>query len=177
MSDSATGLVVRKGVTVEVPIERAFEVFTAGFDRWWPRSHHIATVEMAEAIMEPLVGGRWYERGVDGSECEWGVVLAWDPPRHVALRWQLDGTFQFEPDVEKCSRVDIRFEADGANRTRVELVHSEIERHTDFDALRTAVDSDGGWALTLRNDAACVESDWDRDHTRHRGPGIGARAG
>ena len=161
MSDSATGLVVRKGVTVEVPIERAFEVFTAGFDRWWPRSHHIAKVEMAEAIMEPRVGGRWYERGVDGSECEWGVVLAWDPPRHVALRWQLDGTFQFEPDVEKCSRVDVRFEADGASRTRVELVHSEIERHGDSaEALRTGVGNDeGGWQELLRIFAEVAAAD------------------
>jgi uncharacterized protein YndB with AHSA1/START domain len=157
MGESTTGLVVRKTVTVDAPVERAFEVFTTGFDRWWPREHHIAQVEMAEAILEPKAGGRWYERGVDGSECEWGEVIAWEPPRHVALRWHLGGDFRYEPDPEKSSRVDVRFQAQGPGRTLVELVHSEIERHGDgAEALRNAVDSGGGWQLILAELAACV---------------------
>jgi uncharacterized protein YndB with AHSA1/START domain len=148
---SVTGVDVQRSVTVEVPIERAFEVFTAGFDRWWPRTHHIAAVEMAEAVLEPRLGGRWFERGTDGSECEWGRVLAWDPPTHVAVSWSIDGDFGFEADPEKSSRVDVTFHADGPSRTRVELVHSGIERHTGTaDKLRTAVGSeDGGWQSIL----------------------------
>ena len=37
------------------PVEKAFTTFTESFDTWWPRSHHIGTVEMAEAIIEPRV--------------------------------------------------------------------------------------------------------------------------
>jgi uncharacterized protein YndB with AHSA1/START domain len=157
MSESATGLVVRRTVTVDAPAERAFEVFTTGFDRWWPRQHHIGQVEMAEAILEPKAGGRWYERGVDGSECEWGEVIVWEPPLHVALRWHLGVGFGYEPDPEKSSRVDVRFRAEGPGRTLVELVHSEIERHgAGAEALRTAVGSEGGWELILAELAGYV---------------------
>jgi uncharacterized protein YndB with AHSA1/START domain len=147
VSDSAIGIAVRRSVTVEVPITRAFEVFTAGFDRWWPRSHHVAPAEMAEAVLEPGVGGRWYERGVDGTECEWGRVLAWEPPAHVAVSWNIDGKFRVESDPERCSRVDVTFHEESPGRTRVELVHSGIERHGETaEALRTGVSNDeGGW--------------------------------
>jgi uncharacterized protein YndB with AHSA1/START domain len=148
--ESATGIAVERSVTVEVPIEHTFEVFTSGFDRWWPRSHHIGSVDMTEAVLEPKLGGRWYERGVDGSECEWGRVLAWEPPRHVAVSWNIDGNFQYEADPERCSRVDVTFHADGPTRTRVELVHSEIERHgATAEALRDGVGSGGGWQSLL----------------------------
>lgn len=72
-------------ITLRVPVERAFSVFTEGFDSWWPREHHIGTAEMAEAVLEPRFDGRWFERGVDGAECDWGRVLVWDPPNHVAM--------------------------------------------------------------------------------------------
>ena len=152
MSESATGIAVRRTVTVEASVERAFEVFTAGFDRWWPRTHHIAAVDMAEAVLEPKTGGRWYERGVDGSECEWGRVLVWEPPRHVAVSWEIDGNFKHEPDPAKCSRVDVTFHAEGPGRTRVELVHSEIERHGETaELLRDGVGSpEGGWQSLLQ---------------------------
>ena len=157
--ESATGIAVSRSVTVEASMERAFEVFTDGFDRWWPRSHHVGSVDMAEAVLEPKLGGRWYERGVDGSECEWGQVLVWDPPRHVAVSWHLDGNFQFDPSPERCSRVDVTFHADGPTRTRVELVHSEIERHgATAEALRDGVGSDGGWQSLLDSFAELVQS-------------------
>src|SRR5438105_11161192 len=75
MTTTDTGTSVRKTLTVNAPIERAFDVFTNGFGTWWPPTHHIAEVDMADAILEPRVGGRWYERGIDGSECDWGSVL------------------------------------------------------------------------------------------------------
>ena len=80
---------VNKEIVVQAP-ERAFRVFTENFDRWWPRSHHIGKADMKAAIMEPRTNGRWYERGVDGSECEWGYVIAWEPPHRVVLAWQLN---------------------------------------------------------------------------------------
>jgi uncharacterized protein YndB with AHSA1/START domain len=137
---------VTKSIVVHAPIERAFRVFTEDFDSWWPRSHHIGTAEMAKAIIEPRVDGRWHEEGVDGSECEWGRVLAWDPPTHVALSWHLNGAFRYDPDPEKASRVDVYFTAEGDGSTRVELTHSALDRHGDgWEDLRTGVSGDGGW--------------------------------
>jgi len=98
---------VRKQITVNAPIAKAFEVFTTRFDSWWPRSHHIASVDMAEAILEQRAGGRWYERGVDGSECEWGKVLEFDPPSHLALSWHINADFKHDPGP--ASRIDVWF--------------------------------------------------------------------
>ena len=145
MSD-ATDTTYTATITVEAPIDRAFKVFTEGFDTWWPRTHHIGTPDMAEAILEQRVDGRWYERGVDDSECDRGRVLAWDPPNHVAVSWHLNAEFKYDPDPEKASRVDVRFFPEGDDRTRVELEHSELDRHgVDWTQLRAGISSEGGW--------------------------------
>lgn len=145
-----TETVFRCAITVEVPIEEAFEVFTAGFDTWWPRPHHIGSAELAEAVLEPRMGGRWFERGVDGSECEWGRVLTWDPPHHVAVSWQIDADFRFEPDPDRASRVDVRFTAQDEETTRVELAHSGLERHgAEWRRLYASISSPGGWHTIL----------------------------
>jgi uncharacterized protein YndB with AHSA1/START domain len=136
---------VRKTLQVNAPLARAFDVFTAGFGRWWPKSHHIATVEMKDAIIEPRVGGRWYEVGEDGSQCEWGRVLAWEPPARVVLSWHLNGKFQYDDAVE--SELDVRFIAENANVTRVELEHRIMA--PDAEAIREGVDSPGGWSGLL----------------------------
>jgi uncharacterized protein YndB with AHSA1/START domain len=147
---------VRKTVTVVAPIARAFEVFTARFDTWWPRSHHIAGVEMAEAIIDSRAGGRWYERGVDGRECDWGKVLDFDPPSHVALSWHIDGEFKHDPD--NASRVDVWFTEESAGVTRVDLVHSELDRHgATWRQLRDGVSGEGGWQSLLGLYGAAVQ--------------------
>jgi uncharacterized protein YndB with AHSA1/START domain len=139
---------VRKSITVDAPIARAFEVFTTRFDTWWPRSHHIGEAEMAEAILDPSAGGRWYERGVDGSECDWGAVLEFDPPSHVALSWNIGGQFKLDP--HNASRVDVWFTAESPDITRVELAHSQLDRHGDtWRQLRDGVSGDGGWQSLL----------------------------
>jgi uncharacterized protein YndB with AHSA1/START domain len=151
MTTTDTDTSVRKTVTVNTPIDRAFDVFIAGFNTWWPRTHHIATVDMAEAIIEPRVGGRWYERGIDGSECEWGTVLDYDRPNHVALSWRLNGEFQYDPDPEHQSRIDVRFERVSADVTRVDLVHSQLDRHGEtWKALREGISGEGGWPSLLQ---------------------------
>jgi uncharacterized protein YndB with AHSA1/START domain len=159
MTEQATIDAVVQTITVEAPIERAFEVFTKGFDSWWPRSHHIGAPDMAEAILEGREGGRWYERGVDGSECEWGRVLAWDPPRRVVVSWHLDGDFQYAADPAKASEVEVRFTAESAGRTRVELTHRHLERHgrESGERLRAGISAEGGWAGLLRSFAEVAE--------------------
>jgi uncharacterized protein YndB with AHSA1/START domain len=141
---------VRKSVTVNTPIERAFEVFTTGFDSWWPRSHRVGEADLAEFVLEPRAGGRWYERGVDGNECATGIVLEFAPPKHLALSWHLNGEYRRDPDPEHASRVDVWFTAESSTSTRVELAHSQLERHGDsWKQLRDGISSEGGWQQLL----------------------------
>ena len=150
---------VTKSVVVNCPIAHAFEVFTKRFDIWWPRSHHIGKADMEEAVIEPREGGRWYEKGVDGSECEWGKVLAWAPPTHVGLSWHLDGTWSYNADPSRASRVDVRFTDEGAGKTRVELVHSNLDRHGgEWQKARDGVASDGGWMGLLETFKKAAEA-------------------
>ena len=136
---------VRKSITVRASQQRAFTVFTERFDTWWPREHHIGKADLAEAIIEPEVGGRFYERGVDGSECDWGRVLAYDPYERLVLSWGLQGDWGYDPDPAKASEIEVRFIAEGPDRTRVELDHRHIERHDQPELVVKGVDSEGGW--------------------------------
>ena len=145
----ATNVVIT--VTVDAPVEHCFDVFTAQFASWWPASHHISEVEMASCHIEPRVGGRWYEVGVDGSECDWGTVLAWDPPRLVSLAWHLNGEFKYVADPERASRVHVRFTDLGDGTTRVELDHADLDRHGEgWEQLRNGVGGQGGWRDILQ---------------------------
>jgi uncharacterized protein YndB with AHSA1/START domain len=141
--------IVRKTVTVEASQERAFAVFTTGFSSWWPlESHHIGEAECAEAVLEPQAGGRWFERGVDGSECDWGRVLDWEPPVRIRLAWMLNPQWQF--DEAAATDIEVRFVAEGPTTTRVELVHSGFDRIAGGDEIRTSVGGDGGWGSLLQ---------------------------
>jgi uncharacterized protein YndB with AHSA1/START domain len=139
---------VLKTVVVNAPCERAFKIFTEFFGGWWPSSHHIGKLPYETAILEGRLGGRWYERATDGTECEWGKVLAWEPPAKVVLSWHLGGDWQYNPDPAKASEVEVRFIPESDSKTRVELEHRHIERHgAGSDNLRMQVDSPGGWGL------------------------------
>lgn len=140
---------VRKSIRVNAGREHAFKVFIAS--RWWPKEHSILASRspQKEVIIEPRVGGRWFERGEDGSECDWGKVLAWEPPGRIVLSWQINGRFQYDPAL--VTEVDVAFVADGPDATRIALEHRNIDRAGDTaEALRNAVDSPGGWADSLQ---------------------------
>ena len=145
---------VRKSVRVSAPLTRAFEVFTA--IAWWPKQHSILKGTRQQAVLiEQRQGGRWFERGEDGSECDWGRVLAWQPPTRLLLSWQLNG--KFEVDANLVTEVEITFIAEGAAVTRVELEHRYLERAGDTAAaLRAGVDAPDGWAGLLRRFAEAV---------------------
>ena len=135
---------VRKSVRVGAPPERAFKVFTDGIGRWWPKTHHIGAADLDALVIEPKAGGRWYERGVDGSECDVGKVLVWEPPARLVLAWQLTADWKFDPGL--ITEVEVRFIADGANATRVELEHRDLERYGErADGVRATIDSSEGW--------------------------------
>ena len=137
---------VRTDVRVAASPDKAFTVFTEGFDRWWPRSHHTGEGDLEAAIIEPFEGGRWYERTTDGRESDWGTVLVWDPPRHVALSWAIDGEFNLDPN--HASRIDVTFTPDG-DGTVVVVEHSEFAGHKAAAELRAAVMDTGGWPTLL----------------------------
>ncbi|HWE11148.1 MAG TPA: SRPBCC family protein [Solirubrobacteraceae bacterium] len=144
-------------IIVEVPIDRAFHVFVRDFARIKPREHNMLGVEIAETVFEPRVGGRLFDRGVDGSECHWGRVLAYEPPNRVAFSWDISPQWQLEADPAKTSEVEVRFIAETAQRTRVELEHRNLDRHGDgWPGVRDAVGGEGGWPLYLQRYAALL---------------------
>lgn len=159
IAEQTTDVPVRKSITVNVNQARAFEVFTAGFDTWWPREHHIGKSPMKKAIVEGRTGGRCYTQQIDGTDCDWGSVLEWDPPRRFVMAWQITLKWEYEPDLKKSSEVEVRFTPLGNNQTRVDLEHRHLSRHgAGFEGMRTAVDSPNGWGGTLTRFAAAAEA-------------------
>jgi uncharacterized protein YndB with AHSA1/START domain len=145
-----THVPVRKSIVVDASPERAFDVFTAGYDTWWPRSHHIGKSPMKKAIIEGRVGGRCYTEQEDGSECDWGRILVWEPPHRLVLAWQITHEWGYQPDLAQSSEVEVRFNPEPNGRTRVDLEHRHLERHgAGGAAMRTAVDSPNGWGGLL----------------------------
>jgi uncharacterized protein YndB with AHSA1/START domain len=157
MTTPAAPASVRHEVVVDAPIERAFSVFTKGFGSFKPPEHNILGVDIAETVFELHEGGAVYDKGVDGSECRWARVLAYDPPNRVVISWDIGPQWQIETDPAKTSEVDVRFIAEAPNRTRVELEHRNIDRHGDgWQAVREGVDADQGWPLYLQRFAGVV---------------------
>jgi len=144
---------VRKSILVRASVERAFHVYTAELDSWWPKSHHIGSSPMTRAVMEPEVGGRIYSEQEDGSSCQWGRVLVWEPPRRFVMFWQVSPAWQFEPDAAKCSEVEVTFTPTEDGQTLVALEHRHFERHGEGVAtMREMVNNDarGGWGGLLK---------------------------
>ena len=147
MSPTITPAAIHKAIRVNAPPGRAFEIFTAGMSRWWLKTHTINPTKspLQDIIMEPRQGGRWYERGADGSECQWGKVLAWEPPARLLLAWQINSSWQFDPSL--VTEVEVRFAPEGSG-TKVELEHRQLERLGDAaEAMRQAFER--GWGMLL----------------------------
>jgi uncharacterized protein YndB with AHSA1/START domain len=160
MTTEASATAVQTSTVVEAPIERAFRVFTEEFDRVKPRDHTLLDAEIAESVFEPRAGGRVYDRGVDGSECQWGRVIACEPPERVVFTWDISPQWQLESDLDRASEVEVRFIAESENRTRVELEHRSLDRHVEgWETLRDSVAGDDGWPVYLRRFADAVQSE------------------
>ena len=143
--------------TVQMAVEEAFTFFTESIGRWWPAEYHIGSAAMVDTILEPRPGGRWYERGDDGSECDWGRVLTWEPPHRIVLTWQINGSWQYDPDPARASEIEIRFTPDGPHQTLVELQHRHLDRLIDGQAMHDAIDqAGGGWSSVLQVYAAAA---------------------
>jgi uncharacterized protein YndB with AHSA1/START domain len=156
MTQTAAAL-VRKEIVVQAPLDKAFAMFTEHFGDFKPPEHNLLTVPIAETVFEQRVGGHIYDRGTDGSECRWARVLAFDPPRRVVFSWDIGPTWQLETDPENASEVEVRFIAETADRTRVELEHRNIDRHgPGWPAVAEGVGHDQGWPLYLERYAALL---------------------
>jgi uncharacterized protein YndB with AHSA1/START domain len=146
MTMQAQARAVTTSVSVDAPIERAFSVFTEGIGSWWNPDHHILEAELAEMVFEPFVGGSVYDRGVDGSECRWARVIAYEAPNRVVFSWDINTDWQLETDHDRCSEVEVIFTAKRPDRTEVTLEHRHLDRHGEgWEAMRDAVGS--GWSL------------------------------
>ena len=148
---------VRSSIVVDAPVEKAFSVFTEGIGTWFPSEYNILGVDIAERVFEPRVGGDIYDRGVDGSECRWGRVLAYEPPDRVVFGWRLSPSFAVESDDDRTSEVEVRFVPEAQGGTRVELEHRHLERHgEDWEQARASLGGEGGWGFCLQRFAEAI---------------------
>jgi uncharacterized protein YndB with AHSA1/START domain len=147
---------LRKSVIVQASPQHAFDVFTAGIDRWWPKTHGIGATPVVQSIIEPFEGGRWYTKCEDGSDVVVGHVRVWEPGTRFVVGWEISADWKPDARVEFASEVEVRFFPEGAGRTRVELEHRNFERMgaEAGEKMRGAVD--GGWPALLEMFAQAV---------------------
>jgi uncharacterized protein YndB with AHSA1/START domain len=140
---------VRKVMSVKAPPVIAWRVFTEKMGTWWPLAQYkIGKTKAVDAVIEPRVGGRWYERGEDGSACEWGTVLAWEPPSRLVLSWDISADWQYDATLK--TEIEVRFIAVGQDGTRVELEHRHLDRYgARRDEMRRIFDTEGDWGRVL----------------------------
>jgi uncharacterized protein YndB with AHSA1/START domain len=138
---------VVKTVTVPCQPDRAFRLFTEGMGTWWLRSHSVAKSGQDKLVIEPRTGGAWYEIGRDGERCDWGRVLAWEPPARLVLDWQLSEVFAYDPGLH--TEVEVTFTAAGPG-TEVRLEHRMLENYGPAAGRMAQVfDSPDGWGGLL----------------------------
>jgi uncharacterized protein YndB with AHSA1/START domain len=148
---------VHSFIVVEATREEAFSVFTEDIGSWWPPEHHILDGQLEQMVFEPHVGGYVYDRGVDGRECRWARVLAYDPPERVIFSWDISLQWSIETDPQKTSEVEVRFIAETSKRTRVEIEHRHIDHHGEgWEGMSAAVGSPNGWNEGLQGFASYV---------------------
>ena len=141
---------VCKSIRVRASADKAFRVFTQEMDTWWPRTHHIGNSPMKRVVVEGKPGGRIYTEQEDGTVCPWASVRTWAPPNLFVMVWQVSPEWQYEPNIERCSEVEVRFTPVDDGTTLVELEHRGIQRHAGACvAMREQVSAEGGWGSLL----------------------------
>lgn len=150
--------VVRRHVVVGAEIAQAFKTFTERFGDFKPPEHNLMRVPIAETVFEPRVGGHIFDRAADGTECRWASVLAYEPPHRLVFSWDISPQWTIEADPARTSEVEVRFVAEAADRTRVEIEHRHLDRHgPGWESIGESVGSDGGWPLYLARFAALFD--------------------
>jgi hypothetical protein len=143
---------ISKTLLVQASQETAFRVFTQHIDQWWPKTHHVGQCPMVESVLEQQQGGRWFSRHEDGSEVEIGKVLTWDPYTQVILAWQINGNFQYVPEL--ITEVEVNFIAEGPKTTRVELAHRDLQKLMGGSKVIGQMDEGWGMILNLYKEVA-----------------------
>jgi len=147
---------VRKSIRVNASPTHAFEVFTSGLGRWWPRDKGIGKLPMKSAVMETRLGGHWYELAEDGTQTPVGKIIVWEPPKRFVMTWDINS--QWKPDDTVSSEVEVKFIADGPNATRVELEHRKFEQMGAEAGESMRKDVDGGWPRLLERFKTEIEA-------------------
>jgi uncharacterized protein YndB with AHSA1/START domain len=131
-----------KSVTVDMPIDAAFRLFTKEAGRWWPlRTHSVGGEDAVECVLEGRVGGRFYEIQKDGSQSDWGEVQVWEPPHKLIM------TFHPGRSPVSATEVEVEFQATPTG-TIVTLTHRGWERcSTEVQAERPGYET--GWDYVL----------------------------
>ena len=145
---------IKRTVHTKAPPPKAFEIFTGQIGRWWPKGQGVGAKPLVELILEPGVGGRWFERDADGRATQWGHVLVWQPPARLVLAWQLDRAKRFDPDL--ITEVELTFTAASDGGTEVALEHRDLERFGQ-DGAEWAATIGGGWSQKLGEFAAFAD--------------------
>jgi uncharacterized protein YndB with AHSA1/START domain len=153
---------VRKDVIVDLPLERAFSVFVNHPLEWWPPTHKLVPGQRVEIVFEPRLGGRFWERDADGTVCDWGRILRWNPPHQVAMTWRIDGRWRMITDDERASEIEVEFTPLDDGRTQVSLAHVRLWKHgPDATAIHAALDGPSpGETLARYASVAAARSRW-----------------
>ncbi len=160
MNKTVTIAPVRKSIVVQASPHRAFEVFTGGIDRWWPKTHSIGSAPVRESVIEPHVGGRWLSRHEDGSEAVVGHVKTWQPGECFVVTWEINADWKPDSRAAFASEVEVRFEAQEGGRTRVSLEHRNFERMgaAPGQSMRDGVDNGWPGLLAMFSTAVAAEA-------------------
>jgi DNA-binding transcriptional ArsR family regulator len=153
-------ILVTKTDLVNAPLAVAFDVFVE--QSWWPvDTHHLAEPHGSDVVLEPFTGGRWYERTADGTETDWGIVLAWQPPFRLLLTWRVSPDWTYAEDPARGSQIEVTFTPEGPDATRVDFRHRHLERYgPQAERMRRILEEKGGGPLSAfaRHIAARVPS-------------------
>jgi hypothetical protein len=141
---------VRRSITVNASAKHAFYVFTEEIGTWWPPHYHLLPGELAGTHVEPRAGGRMFDVNTAGDESTWGRVITWEPPRVFAFHWHIRPDWGLPDDDTPASRVTVTFTPVEGERTRVDLVHDELDRHGEgWETIRGGLESPNGWGMIL----------------------------
>jgi uncharacterized protein YndB with AHSA1/START domain len=148
---------IEASVNVDVPPERAFELFTEGMGEWWPREFSWSQDRLEEIGIEPRDGGFAYERGPHGFTIHWGRVITCDTPQRIVYTWQIAADRSPQPDPGKASEVEVVFAGSPEGGTDVTLEHRGWERHGEgAQEYRDGFERAGAWPQALESFAAAA---------------------